>query len=178
MRTIRSAGFVVGLFAIALTASAANAMTWVSASGTQCQTNDGEILHSMWGATNPAQYSSDFVCPLPLGTQASIPRVNSLVALKYLDNNNAATFSCRVCQADSNWNSYCSQIKYTCQDYGGCYDWNTMSYTGWGLLIWNQTDLSAGVYYQDLTKNMTIRCDVAGYGSSGGNYVMSYWAND
>lgn len=177
MGTIRRAGVVVALLAIGLTARAAYGTTWVSASGTQCQTNEGEINHSMWGAYNPAQYYSDFVCPFPLGTQGAWPRVNTLVALKYLDGTNAGAFSCKVCQADSNFNSYCSTTKYTCQDYGGCTDWNTMQYTGWGLLIWNQTELSSGVYYQDLTKNTTIRCEVPGW-QSGSNFVMSYWAND
>src|SRR5262245_1904617 len=106
MRTIRKAGSVVALLTIALTARAALGTTRVSASGTQCQPNDGDITHSMWGAANYSQYSSDFVCPLALGTQASLPRVNALVALKYLDSQNAATFSCKVCQADSYFNSY------------------------------------------------------------------------
>ena len=84
---------VVALFAIALTARAAYGTTWVSASGTQCQTNDGDINHSMWGAYNPAPYYSDFVCPLPMATTSSYIQSNAVVALKYMDGNSVSDFS-------------------------------------------------------------------------------------
>ena len=177
MRTIRRAGLVVALFAIALTARAAHGTTWVSGSGTQCQTNDGDITHSMWGAYNPSPYYSDFVCPLPMATTSSYIQSNAVVALKYMDGNSVSDFQCKVCQADVNWNYHCSQPKHTCGWYGGCNDDSMTSYTGSGLLIWYQADLTIDVYNQYVTNNTTIRCEVPGY-QNGTNIVTSYWAND
>ena len=51
------------------------------------------------------------------------------------------------------------------------------SFTGSGLLIWYQADLTIDVYNQYVTNNTTIRCEVPGY-QSGTNIVTSYWAND
>ena len=126
MGTIRRAGVVVALLAIGLTARAAYGTTWVSASGTQCQTNEGEINHSMWGAYNPAQYYSDFVCPLPAGHfKARGPESNTLVALKYLDGTNAVGFfPARSARQISNFNKLLLYNRNTrVSDYGGCTDW-------------------------------------------------------
>jgi hypothetical protein len=166
---------LVTLFASLFVAQAAYATTWASASGTMCQVTDGEIEYSATGARNPAASVSEFICPLPLGTQSSYPQAHSNVVLIYTDSNNDDAFYCSVCQYQAGGSYNCSQGKYTCSNYGGCYDW-TVSYVGAGTIIWDTTDLGSNVYNQYVDANLTVICDVPAYDTNGPSVVRTYFA--
>lgn len=177
MTEAKRIGLITAFLAITLGGRSVYGTTWASASGNLCHKDTGMIGYTNAGARNIDVESSDFLCPLPLGTQSDYPVYFGNVALSYFDRNDEYQFRCKVCQASSDTSVSCSELKYTCQTYGGCYTTTYTDYVGTGWMIWDTTDLGSGVYENYLTSNTTVWCHVPPYDEQTGySGMLTYWA--
>lgn len=166
------APFIV-LLGVLAWSSAANAFTYMSASGNSCQPQSTDpVGYGEPGAANTSGSTSAIMfCPLFTASQTAA-RTLSAVVLKFKDGSSTTNFSCTVFQTFPWGSVYESSPKYTCTTAGGCPD-PTQSYTGFNYVQWTYSELGANIGVENLDTNFGFFCSVPPGNTS---WIISYYS--